>query len=114
MIRVFDLFKQIDALTICFLSSGLVMLLMFYFLARTSATCQRDASAMCEEISRTPRTLHFWELEGYEVIELYEDFEQGTLMMGKEPGLLRTAKLRDPSSGRLILARVLSHPEPWR
>lgn len=117
---MFPFLNHLGALAICFASSGLLLLLAFYFMVRSSSgkRTQPPAQVPAEPARPVARDLDAWRMEGYEIIEVYE--ESGDDVAGREgkdfttpEKVVRWAKMRNPETGEVSLMQVQVLVRPW-
>lgn len=106
-----------SALAICFASCGIVLMLALFFIARSSPIAA-DAPETPGELEPRPMDLEAVHMEGYQVLEIYNDAEHWSKGMGGPRGVMsehivRTAKVRDPETGRVSLVKVQTLVKPW-
>lgn len=109
---------HLEALAICFASCGVILMLTVYFIARTSRDGDAGSPVAAGEPETRPADLEALRMEGYQVLEIYDDAEHwGNRPQGSRgwisERIVRTAKVRDPETGRVLLIRVQTLVKPW-
>jgi hypothetical protein len=112
---MFPFLNHLGALAICFASSGLLLLLAFYFIVRSSSVTRVPPPPEGTLPPEKPaaRDLEAWRMEGYEVIEVYEEDEDGVEAFMMPERVVRWAKMRNPETGEVSLMRVQVLVRPW-
>ncbi len=108
---------HLEALAICFASSGVILMMTVYFIVRSSSTGTENESAPAEDAA-LPMDLEAIRAEGYYVLEVYDDTERRVTMRqvsAEAPSarVIRTAKVLDPETGTIRLMKVQMLVKPW-
>lgn len=111
---IYGSLSEVEVLACFFVASAALILVGLRMIIGPSP--QRHGEEEPSITSASPRSLAAVEEEGYEVIELYddrrtlEDWLRGSKQRATptlEGHAVRTAKVRNPESGQIILVRIL-------